>query len=179
MVVGIGLSPMGSSPSSRIVSGPAAARHLGVGLGHHLDHHQAGDGHLQPEGRQEERLGGPARLRLGQPKRRIGHHRRPHRHRLRTPGYPIADSIAAVLIALFIFRVGLTVFRDGVDKMVDRACDTAMVEEIRASSSPKREEAARPLAHPYLRQPLLRRCRDRRRRHTEPDRGSCRGRTRP
>jgi len=47
-------------------------------------------------------------------------------------GYPIADSIAAVLIALFIFRVGLTVFRDGVDKMVDRACDTAMVEEIRA-----------------------------------------------
>ncbi len=46
-------------------------------------------------------------------------------------GYPIADSVAAVLIALFIFRVGLTVFRDGVDKMVDRACDEAMVEEIR------------------------------------------------
>ncbi|MCK9548030.1 MAG: cation diffusion facilitator family transporter [Sphaerochaeta sp.] len=47
-------------------------------------------------------------------------------------GYPIADSVAAIIIALFIFRVGLAVFRDGVDKMVDRACEDAMVEQIRA-----------------------------------------------
>lgn len=46
-------------------------------------------------------------------------------------GYPIADSVAAVIIALFIFRVGLAVFRDGVDKMVDRACDEVMVDAIR------------------------------------------------
>lgn len=48
-------------------------------------------------------------------------------------GYPIADSAAAILIALFIFRVGLEVFRDGTDKMVDRACEDAMVEEIRST----------------------------------------------
>lgn len=48
-------------------------------------------------------------------------------------GYPIADSIAAIIIALFIFRVGLEVFRDGTDKMVDRACDEAMVEEMRTT----------------------------------------------
>ncbi|NMA22999.1 MAG: cation transporter, partial [Spirochaetales bacterium] len=46
-------------------------------------------------------------------------------------GYPIADSIAAIIIALFIFRVGLEVFKDGTDKMVDRACSAEMVEEIR------------------------------------------------
>ena len=48
-------------------------------------------------------------------------------------GYPIADSIAAMIIALFIFRVGLDVFRDGTDKMVDRACDEAMVEKMRTT----------------------------------------------
>jgi cation diffusion facilitator family transporter len=46
-------------------------------------------------------------------------------------GYPIADSIAAIIIALFIFRVGLTVFKDGTDQMVDRACDETMIEEVR------------------------------------------------
>lgn len=47
-------------------------------------------------------------------------------------GYPIADSIAAIIIALFIFRVGLTVFKDGTDQMVDRACDETMIEEVRS-----------------------------------------------
>jgi len=37
-------------------------------------------------------------------------------------GYPIADSIAAIVIALFIFRVGIAIFRDGMYKMVDHAC---------------------------------------------------------
>ena len=47
-------------------------------------------------------------------------------------GYPIADSIAAIIIALFIFRVGIEIFRDGMDKMVDRACDEKMVSSIRS-----------------------------------------------
>ncbi|HZJ87912.1 MAG TPA: cation diffusion facilitator family transporter, partial [Sphaerochaeta sp.] len=46
-------------------------------------------------------------------------------------GYPVADSIGAIIIALFIFHVGLTVFKEGTDQMVDRACDPEMVEAIR------------------------------------------------
>ncbi|HPE94330.1 MAG TPA: cation diffusion facilitator family transporter [Sphaerochaeta sp.] len=46
-------------------------------------------------------------------------------------GYPIADSIAAIIIALFIFRVGVQVFRDGADQMVDRACKEETVQQIR------------------------------------------------
>lgn len=47
-------------------------------------------------------------------------------------GYPIADSIAAIVIALFIFRVGAEIFLDGTNKMVDRACPEETVEQIRA-----------------------------------------------
>ncbi|NLE15990.1 MAG: cation transporter [Spirochaetales bacterium] len=47
-------------------------------------------------------------------------------------GYPIADSIAAIIIALFIFRVGVQVFRDGADQMVDRACKEETVQQIRS-----------------------------------------------
>lgn len=47
-------------------------------------------------------------------------------------GYPIADAIAAIIIALFIFRVGIHIFRDGMDRMVDRACDTETVDRIRS-----------------------------------------------
>ena len=47
-------------------------------------------------------------------------------------GYPIADSIAAIIIALFIFRVGVEIFRDGMDRMVDRACEEEMVSSIRS-----------------------------------------------
>jgi cation diffusion facilitator family transporter len=46
-------------------------------------------------------------------------------------GYPIADSIAAIIISLFIIRVGIEIFRDGIYKMVDHACPEKTVEEIR------------------------------------------------
>lgn len=46
-------------------------------------------------------------------------------------GYPIADSIAAIIIALFILRVGVQIFRDGADQMVDRACQDETVQQIR------------------------------------------------
>lgn len=46
-------------------------------------------------------------------------------------GYPIGDAIAAVIIALFIFRVGVEIFKDGMDQMVDRACEESFVTEIK------------------------------------------------
>jgi cation diffusion facilitator family transporter len=46
-------------------------------------------------------------------------------------GYPIADSIAAIIIALFIFRVGMGIFKDGMDRMVDHACDEETVSSIK------------------------------------------------
>ena len=47
-------------------------------------------------------------------------------------GYPIGDAVAAVVIALFIFRVGVQIFRDGMNQMVDRACDESFTKEVRA-----------------------------------------------
>jgi cation diffusion facilitator family transporter len=47
-------------------------------------------------------------------------------------GYPIGDAIAAVVIAVFIFRVGVQIFRDGMNQMVDRACDESFTAEVRA-----------------------------------------------
>jgi len=46
-------------------------------------------------------------------------------------GFPVADSIAAIVIALFIFKVGIDIFRDGTNKMVDRACTEDVVQAIR------------------------------------------------
>ncbi|MGH0053616.1 MAG: cation diffusion facilitator family transporter [Sphaerochaetaceae bacterium] len=47
-------------------------------------------------------------------------------------GYPIADSVAAIIISLFIIRVGIEIFRDGMHKMVDHACPEETVEHIRS-----------------------------------------------
>jgi cation diffusion facilitator family transporter len=47
-------------------------------------------------------------------------------------GYPIGDAVAAVVIAVFIFRVGVQIFRDGMNQMVDRACDESFTKEVRA-----------------------------------------------
>ena len=46
-------------------------------------------------------------------------------------GLPIADSIAAIIIAIFIFKVGLDIFKDGMYKMVDHACPDDEVKKIR------------------------------------------------
>ena len=45
-------------------------------------------------------------------------------------GIPIADSIAAIVIAMFIFKVGLDIFKDGMNKMVDHACPDEEVKKI-------------------------------------------------
>lgn len=48
-------------------------------------------------------------------------------------GFPIMDSVASVVICLFIVKASVDIFRDAVDKMVDRACDKeteTAIEEI-------------------------------------------------
>lgn len=48
-------------------------------------------------------------------------------------GYPIMDPIASVVICLFIVKAAYDIFKDAVDKMVDKACDDSIVEQIRAT----------------------------------------------
>ena len=45
-------------------------------------------------------------------------------------GFPVMDSVASVVICLFIEKAALDVFRDAVDKMVDKSCDILTVERM-------------------------------------------------
>ena len=45
-------------------------------------------------------------------------------------GYPIMDSIAGVVICVFIVRAAFGIFRDAIGKMTDEACDDRTVEAI-------------------------------------------------
>ena len=45
-------------------------------------------------------------------------------------GYPILDSVASVVICLFIVKAAVDIFRDAVDKMVDRSCDRQTLEAM-------------------------------------------------
>lgn len=47
-------------------------------------------------------------------------------------GFPVLDSVASVVICLFILKVAVDVFVDSIKKMTDQSCDDAVVEEIRA-----------------------------------------------
>lgn len=38
-------------------------------------------------------------------------------------GFPVMDSVASVVICIFIVKAAVDIFRDAVDKMVDRSCD--------------------------------------------------------
>lgn len=46
-------------------------------------------------------------------------------------GYPIMDSIASIIICLFIIKAAGEIFADAIGKMVDKACDGETVERIR------------------------------------------------
>lgn len=46
-------------------------------------------------------------------------------------GYPIMDSVASVVIALFIVKVALDIFRETFDRMVDRSCDIETEQAMR------------------------------------------------
>lgn len=47
-------------------------------------------------------------------------------------GAPVLDPLAGVLICLLIEKAAYEVFRDAIDKMVDKSCDEATEERIRA-----------------------------------------------
>lgn len=46
-------------------------------------------------------------------------------------GFPVLDPVASVVICLFILKVSVDIFMDATGKMVDKACDGTVVEEIR------------------------------------------------
>lgn len=46
-------------------------------------------------------------------------------------GYPVLDSVASVLISLFIAKAAYEVFKEAVDKMIDKACDEEILDEMR------------------------------------------------
>lgn len=47
-------------------------------------------------------------------------------------GYPIFDSIASIVICIFIVKAAYDIFMDAVDKMVDHSCDAEFEDEIKA-----------------------------------------------
>lgn len=46
-------------------------------------------------------------------------------------GFPIADSVASVIICVFILKAAFDIFRDAVDKMVDKACPAEIVNKMK------------------------------------------------
>jgi len=46
-------------------------------------------------------------------------------------GYPVCDAIASLCICFFIEKAAYDIFRDAVDKMVDKACDDETIQEMR------------------------------------------------
>lgn len=47
-------------------------------------------------------------------------------------GFPVLDSVASLVIAVFIIKVSVDIFLDAISKMIDRACDDRTVETIRS-----------------------------------------------
>ena len=46
-------------------------------------------------------------------------------------GFPICDAIASLIICFFIVKASLEIFKDAIDKMIDRSCDTETEEAIK------------------------------------------------
>lgn len=49
-------------------------------------------------------------------------------------GYPIFDSIASVIICVFIVKAAYDIFMDAIDKMVDHSCDAEFEDKIKTSA---------------------------------------------
>lgn len=45
-------------------------------------------------------------------------------------GFPILDPIASVVICLFIVKAAFDIFKDAIDKMIDKSCDKETVDKI-------------------------------------------------
>lgn len=46
-------------------------------------------------------------------------------------GLPVLDPIASVVICIFILKAAFDVFKDAIDKMMDKACEDEVVDEMR------------------------------------------------
>lgn len=46
-------------------------------------------------------------------------------------GFPILDPIASVVICVFIIKAAIDVFKDSIDKLVDKSCDEEIVEKMK------------------------------------------------
>ena len=46
-------------------------------------------------------------------------------------GYPVLDSVASVVIALFVMKAAFDIFKDAVNKMVDQSCDDKTEESMK------------------------------------------------
>lgn len=46
-------------------------------------------------------------------------------------GVPVMDPVACVVICLFILKASYDIFKDAVDKMVDKSCDDSTVEQLK------------------------------------------------
>ena len=46
-------------------------------------------------------------------------------------GFPILDSVAAIVICLFIVKTAISIMQDAIGRMTDRACDDAVVDAMR------------------------------------------------
>ncbi|WP_349947993.1 cation diffusion facilitator family transporter [Lacrimispora sp. BS-2] len=49
-------------------------------------------------------------------------------------GCPVLDSVASVVICIFIGKAAVDVFRDAMDKMVDKACDDETVQKMKEAA---------------------------------------------
>lgn len=47
-------------------------------------------------------------------------------------GYPIMEPIASLIICIFIEKAAIDIFRDAIDKLVDKSCDTETEQKIQA-----------------------------------------------
>lgn len=45
-------------------------------------------------------------------------------------GFKLLDPIASIIICLFIFKVSIDIFKDSIDKMIDKSCDTETINKI-------------------------------------------------
>ncbi len=45
-------------------------------------------------------------------------------------GFKVLDSIASVVICLFIFKISIDIFKDSIDKMVDKSCDMGTINKV-------------------------------------------------
>ena len=46
-------------------------------------------------------------------------------------GYPMMDAVASLIICVFIVKASYDIFKDAVDKMVDKACDEETERELK------------------------------------------------